>query len=156
MNADRHDPHSCILLIEDDTTLGDTLRAAFEDEGYQVHLTSQTPSVDEVVDIQPDLVMLDIGRSEPEAGWQFVQQMKATPNVAGLPIVVSSGDGAIVNAQDVRVRAEAAAILLKPFSLDDLLPVVATAIAHRERAREEDRVIAEKPLPEGTLGSIWY
>lgn len=156
MNADRHDLQSCILLIEDDTALGDTLRAAFEDEGYQVHLTAQTPSVDEVVDIQPDLVMLDIGRSTNEAGWEFVQQMKATPDVASLPIVVSSGDGAIVNAQDVRVRAEAAAILLKPYSLDDLLPVVATAIAHRERPREEDRLIAERPVAVGLLGSIWY
>jgi DNA-binding NtrC family response regulator len=153
MIEDRHDR---ILLIEDDSVLGDTLRAAFEDEGYQVHLTAETPSVDEVVDIQPDLVMLDIGRSENEAGWQFVLQMKATPDVAGLPIVVSSGDGAIVNAQDVRVRAEATAILLKPYSLDDLLPVVATAIAHHERDREVDEVVSETTLATGVLGSIWY
>lgn len=156
MLEDQHDLHSCILLIEDDTALGDTLRAAFEDEGYQVHLATQAPSVAEVADIRPDLVMLDIGRSKTTASWEFVQEMKATPNVANLPIVISSGDGAIVAQQDVRVRSEAAAILIKPFSLDDLLPVVATAIARRALFRAVDELIAEPPANTQSLGSIWY
>jgi DNA-binding response OmpR family regulator len=156
MIEDQHDLHNCILLIEGDSTLGDTLRSAFEDEGYQVHLTAQAPSVDEVVDIQPDLVMLDIGRNETAAGWQFVQELKAAPRAADLPIVISSGDGAIVAQQDVRVRSEAAAILIKPFSLDDLLPVVATAIARRDLFRAVDELVAEPHDCNFSLGSIWY
>jgi DNA-binding response OmpR family regulator len=156
MYEDRHDLHSCILLIEGDSTLGDTLRSAFEDEGYQVHLTAQAPSVDEVVDIHPDLVMLDIGRNETAAGWQFVQELKAAPRAADLPIVISSGDGAIVSQQDVRVRSEAAAILIKPFSLDDLLPVVATAIARRDLFRAVGELVAEPQECSFSLGSIWY
>lgn len=155
-NQDQHDLHNCILLIEDDTALGDTLRAAFEDEGYQVHLTKAAPSVDEVVDIQPDLVMLDIGRTETAASWQFVQELRAAPHAADVPIVISSGDGAFVQQQDVRVRSEAAAILIKPFSLDDLLPVVATAIARRELFRAVDELVAEPPAADCSLGSIWY
>jgi DNA-binding response OmpR family regulator len=146
---------SSILLIETDAELRTVLRAAFEDEGYEVYLASEAPSADEVVDIQPDLVMLDIERNKSAAGWQLVQELKATPRMAHMPIVITSGDGAIVAQQDVRVRSEAAAILVKPFSLDDLLPVVSTALARRDFHHAVQELIAE-PSPSEPLGCIGF
>jgi hypothetical protein len=84
-----------------------------------------------------------------------VAELKSTPRVAQIPIVVSSGDGAIVAQEDVRLRSEAAAILVKPTNLDDLLPVVATALARRERFHMVRELVAE-PGGMPWTGSIGY
>ncbi len=144
-----------ILLVEQDAALRDVLRRALEDEGYRVRIAARTPSAAEVAAIGPDLLMLNVARHDSGSGWQLVQELKSTPRIAHTPVVICSGEGAIVAQQDVRVRAEAAAILLKPFSLDDLLPVVATALAHRERIHAVHELLAE-PMPSQPLGSIGF
>jgi DNA-binding response OmpR family regulator len=152
-----HHSHSrgVILLVENDESLGNVLREAFEDEGYEVRLTAQAPTAEEVADLRPDLMMLDVERNEAEAGWDLVRELKATRPTAHMPIVVTSGDGAIVAQEDVRVCAEAAAILVKPFSLDDLLPVVATALDRRDMRRVVRQLIAE-PAASEPFGCIGF
>jgi DNA-binding response OmpR family regulator len=147
--------YATILLVENDESLGNVLREAFEDEGYQVCLASRAPSAEEVADIRPDLMMLDVERHQAEAGWQLVKELKSSTQIADMPIVVTSGDGAIVSQEDVRVRAEAAAILVKPFSLDDLLPVVATALDRRDTRRAVRELLGE-PAPSEPFGCIGF
>jgi DNA-binding NtrC family response regulator len=144
-----------ILLVENDESLGNVLREAFEDEGYEVCLTAQAPSADEVAALHPDLLMLDVERSQSEAGWQLVRELKSTTRIAHMPIVVTSGDGAIVAQEDVRVRSEAVAILVKPFSLDDLLPVVATALDRRDLSRKVRQLLTE-PASSEPFGCIGF
>lgn len=144
-----------ILLVENDESLGNVLREAFEDEGYAVCLTAQAPSADEVAALRPDLLMLDVERNQAEAGWQLVKELKSTRRIAHMPIVVTSGDGAIVAQEDVRVRSEAAAILVKPFSLNDLLPVVATALDRRDVNRQVRELLSD-PTPTEPFGCIGF
>ena len=143
-----------ILLVENDESLGNVLREAFEDEGYEVRLAAHAPSAEEVANLRPDLMMLDVERNEAAAGWELVKELKATRPTAHMPIVVTSGDGAIVAQEDVRVRAVAAAILVKPFSLDDLLPVVATALDRRDTHRAVRELISGQAASEpfGCIG----
>ncbi len=144
-----------ILVVENDESMGRVLRTAFEDEGYRVHLASRAPTASEVEDLHPDLLMLDVAPSHTSAAWDLVQEIKSTPRVAGTPIVVCSGGGAFVAAEDVRVRSEAAAILAKPFALDVLLPVVATALDRRDRFAAIEELVAE-PAVTRELGSIGF
>jgi DNA-binding response OmpR family regulator len=156
MRHSHHPPsHAMILLVENDESLGNVLREAFQDEGYEVRLAAHAPSAAEVADLRPDLMMLDVERNEAEAGWELVRELKATRPTAHLPIVVTSGDGAIVAQEDVRVCAEAAAILVKPYSLDDLLPVVATALDRRGTHRAVRELLAE-PLGSEPFGCIGF
>lgn len=143
-----------ILLVEHDDSMRDALRIALEDEGYQVHPTPGPPAVEEIEDIRPDLLMLDVERHEA-AGWRLVEELKSIPRMAQIPIVVSSGDGAIVAPEDVRLRSEAAAILVKPTNLDDLLPVVATALARRE-CYHPGRDFVPEPSATPWMGSVGY
>lgn len=152
--AHTHAPE-LVLLIERDASLREVLRAAFEDEGYRVRLAARPPTAAEVARLQPDLLVIDIERHDAEAGWRFVEEIKAEPRLTHLPVVVCSGDGAIVAQQEVRVRSEAAAILVKPFSLDDLLPVVSTALARREMFHAVHQLVAE-PSTSHSLGSIGF
>lgn len=144
-----------ILVVENDESMGRVLRAAFEDEGYRVHLASRAPTASEIEDIHPDLVMLNVAQNHASAVWDLVLEIKATPRVAETPIVVCSGGGAFVAAEDVRVHAEACAILAKPFTLDVLLPVVATALDRRDRFAAVEELIAE-PAASWNLGSIGF
>lgn len=140
---------SVILLVEEDVSLRDVLQEAFEDEGYRVCSRGQAPSVDEVAEMHPDLMLLDVTSRVDGDGWSLVAEMKATPDVADVPIVVCADGGAFVSQANVRERASAAAILAKPFSLDDLLPVVATALDRRDRHRAISDLIAEPPANTG-------
>lgn len=144
-----------VLLVERDPALRDVLRVAFEEEGYRVAISLQPPSAADVARIRPDLMMIDIDRDDADAGWQLVEAIKGTPNLAHLPVVVCSGDGAIVAQSDVRLRSEAAAILVKPFSLDDLLPVMSTALARRELFHAVNQLVAEPPTTH-SLGNIGF
>ncbi len=159
-HAGRSNAPSVILIVEQDESLRALLCAAFEDEGYQVRAEAHTPSAVEVAEMQPDLMMIDVERNDPRAGWQLVEAMKATPRTAHVPIVVCSVDGAIVAPQDVRARSEAAAILVKPFSLDDLLPVVATALDRRDRDRRDlyrsIQDLMSEPVVARDFGSIGF
>lgn len=154
-HAGRSGSPSVILLVEQDASLRDVLRAAFEDEGYLVRVAPRAPSAAEIADMRPDLMLIDVGHTELRAGWQLVSELKSTPRIAHVPIVVCSADGAIVAPQDVRARSEAAAILVKPFSLDDLLPVVSTALARRDLYHSIQELMAE-PAPAREFGSIGF
>ncbi len=159
-HADRSNTPSVILIVERDESLRSLLCAAFEDEGYLVHSAARTPSAAEVAEMRPDLMMIDVERNDPRAGWQLVEAVKATPRTAHVPIVVCSDDGAIVAPQDVRARSGASAILVKPFSLDDLLPVVATALDRRDLDRRDlyrsiEELFAE-PIVTRDFGSIGF
>ncbi len=142
-HAGRSFSTSVILLVEEDVALRGVLQEAFEDEGYRVCTRGQAPSVDEVAEMHPDLMLLDVTSRVDSDGWSLVAEMKATPHVAHVPIVVCADGGAFVTQDNVRERASAAAILAKPFSLDDLLPVVATALDRRDRYRAISELIAE-------------
>jgi len=140
-------PHSAtpgsILLVEHDDALRDVLRTALEDEGHEVHPVANAPSCVEIATLHPDLLILDVERNKVADGWRLVEEIRAMPRGSPMPIVVTSGDGAIVAPSDVRVCSEAAAILVKPFSLDDLLPVIATALARRDLLHSVQELIAE-------------
>ena len=141
--AGRSHSASVILVVEEDVSLRGLLQEAFEDEGYRVCSRGQTPSVDEVAEMHPDLMLLDVTSRVDGDDWSLVSALKATPRVADVPIVVCSDGGAYVTQENVRERANAAAILAKPFSLEDLLPVVATALDRRDRYRAISELIAE-------------
>lgn len=140
---------SVILLVEEDVALRGVLQEAFEEEGYRVCTRGQAPSVDEVAEMHPDLMLLDVASRADGDNWSLVSEMKAAPHVADVPIVVCSDDGAFVSQENVRARSSAAAILAKPFSLDDLLPVVATALDRRDRHRAISELIAEPSASTG-------
>lgn len=155
INAARSSAPALVLLVERDPALRDLLRTAFEDEGYRVQPAAQPPTPRDIAHLRPDMLVISIDRDAATTGWQLIEEIKASPQTAHLPIVVCSGEGAIVAQQDVRLRSEAAAILVKPFSLDDLLPVVEMTLARREMFHAVGQLVAEPPANHA-LGSIGF
>lgn len=82
-----------ILIIEDDEVQRELMRMTLEKRGYSV-LTAEDgiPGYEQALDVHPDLIVTDI--SMPGAdGIHVVQRVRATPEIAEIPILVTTGFG---------------------------------------------------------------
>ncbi len=108
-------PH--ILLIDDDPSLTDPLRAAFEEAGYTVTVAHNgQDGLRKALESQPDVIVLDVimpGMS----GWEVCQQLRQHSPV---PIIMLTALGDSVD----RIRGlelGADDYLVKPFGFQELL-----------------------------------
>jgi CheY-like chemotaxis protein len=82
-----------ILIIEDDEVQRELMRMTLEKRGYSV-LTAEDgiPGYEQALDVHPDLIVTDI--SMPGAdGIHVVQRVRDTPEIAEIPILVTTGFG---------------------------------------------------------------
>jgi len=80
-----------ILLIDDDTDFRASVRALLEREGYQV---LEEPAGDSGLltarAARPHLILLDIMMRERTEGFFVLQEIRRTPGLADVPVIVSS------------------------------------------------------------------
>jgi CheY-like chemotaxis protein len=113
-----------ILIVDDDPTMRQTLREAFEDEGMLVDTASDgREALRRVADRPPALVVLDVTLPVLD-GFQVADRLRAGTHL--IPIVAITGDG---QAPDKAHRMGAFAYLRKPFELSELLRIVERALA---------------------------
>ncbi len=112
-----------VLVVDDDASIRELLSTALEDDGYEVVPATNGEDALSVVDRwRPDVIVLDLMMPVMD-GWTFAKRLREHDEI---PIVVLSA----VN--DVNRHAKsigAAAVVGKPFDLDQLLPKVAQAAA---------------------------
>ena len=109
-----------ILIVDDDESIRQIVRLCLTDEGYEVCEAANGQAALDVLDaFQPELILLDL-RMPVMDGWEFARQYA---NLAGehVPIVAFV---AALNAEQECAAVTTAAILTKPFDLDDLLNAV--------------------------------
>ncbi len=144
-------PRPSILCVDDDRDVVEVVQAILEDEGYAVSC---------LYDLTDDALLRTIGRLEPDAvmldgfaatsfgdSWDLAAGIRNRPRP--VPVVMFTA-----HARDVAEAEEAttdrakeagfAAILPKPFSLDELVETVARAVGRsepfdRSRGAEESR-----------------
>ena len=108
-----------ILVVDDDSSILETVTAILELEGYAVTTAADSVEALRVIEQRfPALVLLDM-RMPALDGWGFVRELDRRE--VRVPIVVMTA------AQDARrwaVEIGAAGYLAKPFELPDLLVTV--------------------------------
>jgi CheY-like chemotaxis protein len=98
--------------------------------GHQVIcLTAVDTSIDQVLDTRPDLIMLDLvleDRAEELSGWELLVLSRAHRDLRHVPVIIASADthGMLKQRADELASMANVHILPKPFSLDDLEPLV--------------------------------
>ena len=115
-----------ILVIDDEPAIRSLLAAFLRDEGFLVVEASNGWSGAEVAAAErPDLVLTDVMMPRLD-GPGLIQHLRAAPELAAIPVVLMTAvDGALPP------DTGAIAVIPKPFDLDEVLRVVAVALAER-------------------------
>jgi DNA-binding response OmpR family regulator len=122
---------SRVLVIEDDDAVRTVLALTLLDEGYSVRQAADTAEAMAILGVwRPDAILLDIELPGPD-GWAFRRQQRAVPGAATVPVIVVSGSHRVMAPSPELIPA---AVLTKPFELDDLLTTV-DRLTGRTRAR---------------------
>jgi two-component system, chemotaxis family, chemotaxis protein CheY len=117
-------PGDRILVIDDDDSIRQIVRLCLTEEGYRVQEARNGEVALEVLHaFEPELILLDL-RMPVMDGWEFAKRYEATPGPHA-PIVAFV---AALNAARECEDLNTAAILSKPFDLEDLLAAVRTQL----------------------------
>ena len=117
-----------VLLIEDDAPVRDLMRELLTEAGYHVLPTDHLLDPADVLQLRPDLILLDLVLDGERVGWDYVRLLRSQPCTARLPILVCSGDYLTVDESTGADRTSVVAMLLKPFELQYFLDTVELAI----------------------------
>jgi DNA-binding response OmpR family regulator len=133
------DEHSRVLLVDSDADVTDVVVAILTDEGYEVttlNTMDHEALASAVNRFEPDCVLLD-SASRPAFGESWTEAAYLAARSRMVPTIMFTAHHQDVreareNTSDRAMAAGFAAILPKPFNLDDLLAAVATACDRSE------------------------
>lgn len=119
-----------VLVADDEFDLARTLQALLEGEGYRVETCGNGRQVlERLKGAKPDLVLLDV-MMPVLGGLDVLREMKQTPALDGIPVVLMSAIPPKVRREDYRWDA----FLRKPFTIEGLLEVVRARAGAAEAA----------------------
>lgn len=104
------------MIVDDDRTMNSLLKTLLELDGFAVVLASHGEAVlATALSEKPDAVLMDVHIAEAD-GMDLLQQIRRHPQLAQLPVIMSSG-------MDMEYEARqfgANAFILKPYPPDEL------------------------------------
>ena len=113
-----------ILVIEDDKDIRDTIVYVLEGEQYEVIASEDAKILIKLIDINPDLILLDNWLTDWASdanGSQISKMLKNDPTVSHIPVIIVS---AVSNLKEIAAAGNADGYLKKPFDLVDLVDIV--------------------------------
>ena len=79
-----------ILIIDDDILIHDLIKRKLQDQPFRIHSALDGDSgIDKAHEIHPKLILLDVLMPGKD-GWSVIAELRATPSLAAIPIVVIS------------------------------------------------------------------
>ncbi|HUP64627.1 MAG TPA: response regulator [Thermoanaerobaculia bacterium] len=111
-----------ILVVDDDLPLRGMLSAVLRRHGFQVYLAGDGGEAQRALMLHhPDLILLDLMMPGIN-GWDFLQRLRETGLIGKTPIIVISAH--LRKEPQAVLQMGVAAILPKPFNLDDLVELI--------------------------------
>jgi DNA-binding response OmpR family regulator len=124
-NSHANGQHAHILVVNDTQEVLDLFREILEEEGYRVSLYSSAfNDIQQIIEIAPDLVVLDFMIGGESQGWQMLQKMKMVRESADIPVVVCTAAVSLARELEGHLRAKNVGLVLKPFDIDELVTEV--------------------------------
>ncbi len=119
-----------ILVVNDTQEILDLFRMILEDEGYRVTVLGfAVEDLRKIIDVAPDLMILDLVFDREYVGWQTLQKMKMHRDTEKIPVLVCTAE--IRKAQEIQgyLTEKGVGLLLKPFDIDELISQVTRLLA---------------------------
>lgn len=127
-------PAASVLCVDDDRDVAEVVQAILEDDGYAVSCLYELADdalLRAVGRLEPDVVILDSASAIEYGGsWDLASTIAHRRRPVPVVMFTAHGADATEAGEGTSARAEAAqfaAIVLKPFHVDELLAAVATA-----------------------------
>ena len=117
----------CVLVINDFQTTLNLYADLLESDNYELELSNYEFEKPEMVErLRPDLIVLDfqVDQSNRARGWQLLDQIKLSRNLASLPIILCTPAMADVREQEHYLQDQGLVIFYKPFNLEKLVQKV--------------------------------
>jgi DNA-binding response OmpR family regulator len=117
------------LVVNDTQEILELFRDILVEEGYDVILNTYAPrDLEQLLEIDPDLVILDFMIGDEAQGWQLLQKMKMHRQADSIPVIVCTGAVGLVRELQGHLASKNVGIVVKPFDIDDLLRTIANTI----------------------------
>jgi len=111
-----------ILVVNDTQEILELFRVLLEEEGYDVILAGfPIQVIDEIEQIKPDLIILDLVFGEEKTGMQMLQMLKMKRSTAVIPVIVCTAALHLVREQEGYLVSQGVHLLYKPFDIDLML-----------------------------------
>ena len=134
-----------VLVVEDDADAREAVRRMLLREGWQViEARDGRVGLERVRAYHPDVVLLDLMMPEMD-GFEFIDELRGDPEIAGTPIVVITAM-ALGEAERLRLRRHVETILTKgSYDRTELLARVRSLVAASSAKRAADTPVEEQP-----------
>ena len=118
------DANPTVLLVEDDRFLRRAAEASLRQAGFTVALASDgEEALRQVAAVKPAIVLLDLIMPKLQ-GFEVLRRLKAAPETAGIPVVVTSNLGQETDVKQAMNLGAAAYFIKSNLSLQELVTVV--------------------------------
>lgn len=138
---------ACVLVIDDDAHVRDLMQRLLRREGYKVIVASNGEQGIELArEARPNVITLDI-LMPGQDGWSVLNQLKADPDLANIPVVMQS----ILDESNKAFMLGASDYLTKPIKRSEIIDVV------RRLQNQNNRraLVVEDDINAQTLTAEW-
>jgi signal transduction histidine kinase/DNA-binding response OmpR family regulator len=134
-------PRATVLVIDDDPSVRDLAARSLVQEGYAVHTAaSGEEGLTLARQLRPDVITLDVMMPGLD-GWTVLQQLKADPDLASIPVVMMS----MLDADELADTMGAAASVSKPVPPRQLNALLAQILASHPSDASRLLVVEDEP-----------
>ncbi len=144
-----------ILVVEDSRTIAKMLELSLAEHAFLVALAENGRVAKERLRVeQPDLIICDLIMPEMN-GFEFCKWLKSNPKYSDIPFVAMSVDEDTATVQRI-IQYGAAAFVLKPFSMNQLVPLIDRILSDHFKIilKERERLEAERSALVNSITSL--
>ncbi len=125
---------TCVAIVDDNSVSRKFMCDVFANRGWDTVALSTGDEVRDALLVagtkRPDVVILDLHLPQHGAGITVLQTLKEHSKTRDVPVVMCSGDMWALQSLPESVLADVAAVLVKPFEVDQAYRCVEFALAH--------------------------
>jgi putative two-component system response regulator len=144
-----------ILVVEDSKTIARLLEMGLTKNSFLVTVAENGRIAKEILwSVRPDLIICDLKMPEMD-GFSFCKWLKSTPEHSDIPLVAMSVDEETAMVQRI-IQYGAAAYVRKPFSMNQLVPLIDRILSDHFRIilKERERLDAERMALVNSITSL--